>query len=88
MSTKIGMMFTSGYTSGASPTIMTTQTSNTTQNSNTTQTSSTILSMTPQTSNTTDSMSQDKYELKRIALCMDLYGLMKAKPCGSCGGFG
>ena len=82
MSTKIGMMFTSGYTSGASPTIMTTQTSNTTQNSNT------ILSMTPQTSNTTDSMSQDKYELKRIALCMDLYGLMKAKPCGSCGGFG
>tara|TARA_B100000401_G_C52718194_1_gene677234 strand:- start:619 stop:867 length:249 start_codon:yes stop_codon:yes gene_type:complete len=82
MSTKIGMMFTSGYTSGASPTIMTTQTSNTTQNSNT------ILSMTPQTTNTTDSMSQDKYELKRIALCMDLYGLMKAKPCGSCGGFG
>ena len=62
MSTKIGMMFTSGYTSGASPTIMTTQTSNTIE-----------------TSNTTDSMSQDKYELKRIALCMDLYGLMKAK---------
>ena len=71
MSTKIGMMFTSGYTSGASPTIMTTQTSNTIENSN-----------------TTDSMTQDKYELKRIALCMDLYGLMKAKPCGSCGGFG
>ena len=71
MSTKIGMMFTSGYTSGASPTIMTTQTSNTIE-----------------TSNTTDSMTQDKYELKRIALCMDLYGLMKAKPCGSCGGFG
>ena len=75
MSTKIGMMFTSGYTSSTS------QISNTTQNSNT------LLSMTPQSSNTTDSMSQDKYELKRIALCMDLYGLMKAKPCGSCGGF-
>ena len=70
------MMFTSGYTSSTS------QISNTTQNSNT------LLSMTPQSSNTTDSMSQDKYELKRIALCMDLYGLMKAKPCGSCGGFG
>tara|TARA_Y100000589_G_scaffold331800_1_gene387109 strand:+ start:479 stop:709 length:231 start_codon:yes stop_codon:yes gene_type:complete len=76
MSTKIGMMFTSGYTSSTS------QISNTTQNSNT------LLTMTPQSSNTTDSMSQDKYELKRIALCMDLYGLMKAKPCGSCGGFG
>ena len=76
MSTKIGMMFTSGYTSSTS------QISNTTQNSNT------LLTMTPQSSNTTDSMSQDKYELKRIALCMDLYGLMKAKPCGSCGCFG
>jgi len=82
MSTKIGMMFTSGYTSSTSPT------SSTSQNSNTTQNSNTLLSMTPQSSNTTDSMSQDKYELKRIALCMDLYGLMKAKPCGSCGGFG
>ena len=76
MSTKIGMMFTSEYTSSTSPT------------SSTSQSSNTILTMTPQTTNTTDSMSQDKYELKRIALCMDLYGLMKAKPCGSCGGFG
>tara|TARA_B100000683_G_C12153132_1_gene416883 strand:- start:197 stop:412 length:216 start_codon:yes stop_codon:yes gene_type:complete len=71
MSTKIGMMFTSGYTSSTSPTSSTSQSSNTTQ----------IIS-------TKKSMTQDNYELKRIALCMDLYGLMKAKPCGSCGGFG
>ena len=76
MSTKIGMMFTSGYTSGTSPTSMTTQSSNTLQ------------SMIPKTSNTTHSVSQNNYEIKRIALCMDLYGLMQAKPCGSCGGFG
>ena len=77
MSTKIGMMFTSGYTSSTSPNSSTSPTSSTSQSSNTTQ----IIS-------TTKSMTQDNYELKRIALCMDLYGLMKAKPCGSCGGFG
>ena len=32
--------------------------------------------------------SSEEYQLKRIRLCMDLYGLMAAKPCGSCGGNG
>ena len=39
-------------------------------------------------SNMQNNTSSEEYQLKRMRLCMDLYGLMKTKPCGSCGGNG
>ena len=38
--------------------------------------------------NVQNNTSSEEYQLKRMRLCMDLYGLMAAKPCGSCGGNG
>ena len=83
MPTKLGMVFSSGYDNN------TTNTQNNEQNTimqqNTMQ-QNTIMQNTQY--NMQNNILLEQYQLKRMRLCMDLYGLMAAKPCGSCGGNG
>ena len=72
MPAKLGMVFSSGYANN------TANVQNNTQNN---------VQYNVQ-NNVQNNTSSEEYQLKRMRLCMDLYGLMAAKPCGSCGGNG
>tara|TARA_B100000579_G_C22776916_1_gene827107 strand:- start:30 stop:266 length:237 start_codon:yes stop_codon:yes gene_type:complete len=78
MPAKLGMVFSSGYDNN------TTNTQNNEQNNSMQQ--NTIMQNTQY--NMQNNILLEQYQLKRMRLCMDLYGLMAAKPCGSCGGNG
>lgn len=81
MPAKLGMVFSSGYDNN------TTNTQNNEQNTiiqqNNSMQQNTIIQ-----NNIQNNILLEQYQLKRMRLCMDLYGLMAAKPCGSCGGNG
>ncbi len=72
MPAKLGMVFSSGYANN------TANAQNNVQNN---------VQYNVQ-NNVRNNTSSEEYQLKRMRLCMDLYGLMAAKPCGSCGGNG
>ena len=72
MPAKLGMVFSSGY-------------ANNTANAQNNVQNNVQYNMQNNVQNNTSS---EEYQLKRMRLCMDLYGLMAAKPCGSCGGNG
>jgi len=80
MPAKLGMVFSSGYAN----------TSLNAQSSVQSNVQSNVQSSVQSSvqSNMQNNTSSEEYQLKRMRLCMDLYGLMKTKPCGSCGGNG
>ena len=80
MPAKLGMVFSSGYANN------TANAQNNTQNN--VQNNVQYNMQNNVQNNVQNNTSSEEYELKRMRLCMDLYGLMAAKPCGSCGGNG
>ena len=76
MPAKLGMVFSSGYANNSLNAQNNVQSNVQSNMQNNVQ------------SNMQNNTSSEEYQLKRMRLCMDLYGLMKTKPCGSCGGNG
>ena len=80
MPAKLGMVFSSGYANN------TANVQNNTQNNVQYNVQYNVKNNIQ--NNVQNNTSSEEYQLKRMRLCMDLYGLMAAKPCGSCGGNG
>ena len=80
MPAKLGMVFSSGYANN------TANVQNNTQNNVQYNVQYNVQNNIQ--NNVQNNTSSEEYQLKRMRLCMDLYGLMAAKPCGSCGGNG
>jgi hypothetical protein len=80
MPAKLGMVFSSGYANNSLNAQNNVQSNVQSNMQNNVQSNV--------QSNMQNNTSSEEYQLKRMRLCMDLYGLMKTKPCGSCGGNG